>query len=660
MKTYKTSDLGGANPVFDGRANLFSAKEFPFKSRTFDVSLCEENPRQTTRPIPNFTVKVRKVANIDFKDLQRFLDGKSALTSECQTAIQAIDVMIRHKPSMQYTTVGRSFFTPEGSQVLSGCLEAWRGYYQSARPTPEKLMVNVDVTATAFFQSSSLLDMAIQTLGLRSTDDLRRSQVNWKKFERAITGLRVLFTHRTMPTSSRGYRINGLSSLSATQETFVTGDESTGGEETISVRDYFHRTYNRTLSYPMLPCIKVGKSALVPLEFCKVMPGQRYPKKLNEAQTADMIKFTTQRPSARANAIKSGLQILKYPENDHLKEAGITIDREMAMVPIRILPTPQVIYSPSSRDPNVVSRNGFWNLRDKKLLNPATLHGWSMVVFGTERDVPLQNSNGFLAAFSKNCGVLGLNVSNKNPKVFYNNPHGDIEAALSIAHAHAARNSKMQRCQLLLCVLPNKGVPLYAEIKRVSDTVLGVTTQCVQASFVAKEPKVQYLANVALKVNVKLGGTNTKLGQQAVPPIAMREVTLIVGADVNHASPAETDRPSIAVVVGSVNGEASKYAASIRFQGTKTEIISDFGSMVAERLKAFRQSTNQIPTRILVYRDGVSEGEFAQVCDTEVKSIRAGCQSLSARYAPKITFIVAQKRHHARLFPHGQSPADKS
>lgn len=36
--SYRASDLGGAQPVFDGRKNIFSAKELPFESRTFDVS----------------------------------------------------------------------------------------------------------------------------------------------------------------------------------------------------------------------------------------------------------------------------------------------------------------------------------------------------------------------------------------------------------------------------------------------------------------------------------------------------------------------------------------------------------------------------------------------------------------------------------------------
>lgn len=47
----------------------------------------------------------------------------------------ALDVLIRHHPAMRYATVGRSFYTPVGCQALSGPLDVWPGFYQSARPT---------------------------------------------------------------------------------------------------------------------------------------------------------------------------------------------------------------------------------------------------------------------------------------------------------------------------------------------------------------------------------------------------------------------------------------------------------------------------------------------------------------------------------------------
>lgn len=62
----------------------------------------------------------------------------------------------------------------------------------------------------------------------------------------------------------------------------------------------------------------------------------------------------------------------------------------------------------------------------------------------------------------------------------------------------------------------------------------------------------------------------------------------------------------------------------------------------------------------MFYRDGVSEGEFVQVLRDEVGAIRSACRKLNATYAPKITFVVVQKRHHARFFPSQSNLADRS
>ena len=57
------------------------------------------------------------------------------------------------------------------------------------------------------------------------------------------------------------------------------------------------------------------------------------------------------------------------------------------------------------------------------------------------------------------------------------------------------------------------------------------------------------------------------------------------------------------------------------------------------------------PQRIIFYRDGVSEGQFLTVLNTELAAIRRACIRISPDFKPPITFIVAQKRHKTRLFP---------
>ena len=88
--------------------------------------------------------------------------------------------------------------------------------------------------------------------------------------------------------------------------------------------------------------------------------------------------------------------------------------------------------------------------------------------------------------------------------------------------------------QLVVVVLPGK-TPVYAEVKRVGDTVLGMATQCVQAKNVNKTSP-QTLSNLCLKINAKLGGKNFVLDRKCRPKILERPV-MIMGADVTHPAP---------------------------------------------------------------------------------------------------------------------------
>ena len=80
------------------------------------------------------------------------------------------------------------------------------------------------------------------------------------------------------------------------------------------------------------------------------------------------------------------------------------------------------------------------------------------------------------------------------------------------------------------------------------------------------------------------------------------------------------------------------------------EIISDLAAMVRELLIQFYRSTRFKPTRIFMFRDGVSEGQFTNVLQYELRAMREACMTLEHGYQPGITFIAVQKRHHTRLF----------
>lgn len=78
-------------------------------------------------------------------------------------------------------------------------------------------------------------------------------------------------------------------------------------------------------------------------------------------------------------------------------------------------------------------------------------------------------------------------------------------------------------------------------------------------------------------------------------------------------------------------------------------MITNLESSVIARIKAYQaKNGTKLPQRIIVYRDGVSEGQFAIVRAEELPQIKKAIQSFStaqSRYNPKLTIIICGKRY---------------
>uniref|UniRef100_A0A2P2J0B2 Piwi domain-containing protein n=1 Tax=Rhizophora mucronata TaxID=61149 RepID=A0A2P2J0B2_RHIMU len=136
--------------------------------------------------------------------------------------------------------------------------------------------------------------------------------------------------------------------------------------------------------------------------------------------------------------------------------------------------------------------------------------------------------------------------------------------------------------KLILCVLPErKNSDIYGPWKKKSLSDYGIATQCISPSKIND----QYLTNVLLKINSKLGGINSLLAieHSSRIPLIMdtRTPTMILGMDVSHGSP-RSDIPSIAAVVGSQYWPLiSRYGASVRTQSPRVEMIDSLFKLSA-------------------------------------------------------------------------------
>lgn len=362
-------------------------------------------------------------------------------------------------------------------------------------------------------------------------------------------------------------------------------------------------------------------------------------------QTSTMIKATARSAPDREREINNLVRRANFNTDSYVKEFGLTISNNMMEVRGRVLPPPKLQYGgrvSSLGGQQALPNQGVWDMRGKQFFMGVEIRVWAIACFAPQRTVREDALKNFTQQLQKISNDAGMPIIGQPCFCKYATGPDQVEPMFKYL------KSTFVQLQLVVVVLPGK-TPVYAEVKRVGDTVLGMATQCVQAKNVNKTSP-QTLSNLCLKINVKLGGINSILVPSLRPKV-FNEPVIFLGVDVTHPPAGDNKKPSIAAVVGSMDAHPSRYAATVRVQQHRQEIVHEMSSMVQELLIMFYKSTGGFkPHRIIMYRDGISEGQFLHVLQHELTAVREACIKLEAEYKPGITFIVVQKRHHTRLF----------
>jgi eukaryotic translation initiation factor 2C len=658
------SNIFTPQSVYDGKKNLFSSHLLslgPSDSRQFDVPSPEGGGGgEGKRPPKMYKVKLTKAAEINSVVLQRFVEQQQSLDESVLTAIMALNVVIRMEPTQKYPFNVRSFYTPQGKQIVGGGLEFWRGYFQSLRPSIGRLIVNVDISSGMMYKAGPLIELCLDFLGRGPNQDLLatlpdRERLRLQKF---IKGVKVQI--KTKSSGPQKFRVvRGLSKEGADRFNFVGSD----GAQT-NVARYFREQLRETVRFPKVICAEVGKGAMYPLEFCIVPEGQIARRQVPPDITKKMVEFATMRPADRFRSIADGVRLLAYGQSAYVRQFGLNIETSQGPLAVdaRVLNTPKLQYGQGSKDRFVSPRNGSWNMADKKFFKPMAIKNWVIIIYERQQRFRQDNARKMVDDFVHACGTVGMLIQDKNPIVKWEHGQGNIAAQIRAAGGECAK-AKGGPPSLVVVVLPDGGDDIYKAVKHFGDIVMGVPTQCLKAPKVSRA-NIQYWANVLLKVNVKLGGINL-VPEQATASILTdpNTPTIVMGADVMHPPPGSQEIPSYSALVSSVDSNVSKYIAVTDVQTRRVELIENLEQMcksVIGKCMGYRkevEKTNAPIKRVIFYRDGVSEGQFQQVLDHELPKIRDACKQFG--FEPKITLIVVGKRHHMRFQPQDRD-ADRS
>jgi eukaryotic translation initiation factor 2C len=655
----------GEGWIFDGQSLAWSGQKLPHEETRYNVNLDDEAGH---RARPGRTdlhrVIVRLTAVIDFTTLNGYLSGKADYDKKILQAITVLDHIMRESPSSRFISIKRSFFASASQRSsLGGHVEHTTGVYQSLRiahhPGGTRLVVNADVANGTFWSPGPVSRAVVAVTKLREEADIAGllKPNNPRFFDlRRLKKLRVFAAHRKGATDD--YVIDHVMKKDSSHVlTFKDQPDQT-------VAQFFKTTHNIRLQYPLWPVVQMTKKAILPLELLKIKENQRYTFKLDETQTSQMIKKAVTPPRERWNAISNGVTMLNWNADPFLRNYGMSIEDKPVVTKARLLTNPKLQFggtgAASQADPRT---SGRWDLKGKKFASipPANVFTtWGVCVVPANFQVDKPAIERFVKAFTQTYTTHGASLppAMQNPAIYY--PTNKDPGSFAQEAFTAAGNKHGKRPGILMFILMTKDSTTYGKIKRYCECKLGIPSQCVQYAHVQKA-QPQYISNVLMKFNAKLGGyTNTAFTQQTVKGILDPSI-VVIGADVSHSAPG-IPGPSMAAMTVSMNVQGTRYAAAVETNGHRVEMITDENveKHIMSLIKngwSLKVGQGRAPATVIYFRDGVSEGQFAQVIDQEVAAMKkAFLKMMNA--SPKFMVVIASKRHHVRFFP--QSGGDKN
>ena len=665
ISDYENVVFKQCSAAYDSRKNIYTSEKIPESiipprtRKSFEVQYRKPGGNGTEA----FEVKLRFAQEIPLENISKALKGKEELDL---VAIQALDIVLMHgfKMNDAYTSVGRNFFLKQQKQAkeLGVGREIWFGFHQSLRPCEGTMMLNIDVAATTFYKGQPLVTYASQILfplGFKRRDGPPPKQKGMvpklderqkKMLEKELKSVKIETTHGE---HRRHYKIAKLTNYTARTHKFETD------EGTTTVQKYFETKYRIRLRFPDLPLVLMlprEKNIQLPMELCYVLGGEHYKKKLDPQGTSDMVRSCAKPAPDRAKIIDNYARTNNYSGDQTIQDFNLRVDNKMVELEGRILPSRKMITKQGKNEVVTEPRRGVWQTDKSSYFEAQHIKKWTLYCAENEKFLDQCCLKDFVKKIQKGGQMVGMNIDAPiSPK--YLNSVDEVERAM--------REARDNDFQIVLFILGDRnGTPFYNRIKQVGDVKFGVRSQCITARNV-KRANNQLIGNVLLKINAKLNGVNNIVKNPDGTPLLCKP-TMIIGADVTHPAPGDNNRPSVAAVCASMNASATVYHSEIRVQAHRQETIGSIDdgksahledSMVA-LLKTFYRSTRQKPEHLIYYRDGVSEGQFQEVLKHELKQIRRACKKLSENYRPKLTFLVCQKRHHARMFCQNERDAD--
>lgn len=643
----------------------------------------------------HFDVALLEPTEVDLADITKYVASMVVAKDDSvfprhPEIVDVLNMILGFRPRSNMdgvSVVGGSKFYALGAdkQIASLGIErpiiAARGFFQSARSGTGRLLLNTQVTHGVFKSSGPATELWNArfggTPGTRPQNKF--AQLKWcKTFSKGITKARAVVTFKTesgrevkrvktveglvfstdfppKPKPEQN-RCNPLWELCGPKHVeFWIAKE----KRYTTVHKHFKDKYDMELGdYPLFKFGSGETKSYFPAELVQIQEGQQAKLKLTGQETTNMLDFACRSPFSNATSLTQESHHRLGHDDDILGQFGVTVSKDLLTVHARVFTAPSVLYgiapskhNPKKMEPTVtLPRFGSWNMVGCKVAKPGIFTRWAYVtveISGSRLTVTPQKIDQMIAFWQD----MGIKIESR--------PTMDTRTIQGAHQLEDLFNAAEQKdLELIIFVLTARDSGgIYNKIKTLGDCRFGIHTACmVHRQIHNPKGDAMTFANLGLKINLKAGGTNHKLSKDL--DIMRDGNTMFVGYDVTHPTNMEIPKggalpPSLVGLVSSIDRDLGQWPSVTWEQSSKQEMLSNMlETQFCARLQLWKnKNPKNVLKNIVIYRDGVSEGQFSLVLMHELPMIRSACKKVYGDQRPKVTLIVSVKRHQTRFYP---------
>ncbi|XP_062983232.1 piwi-like protein 4 [Elgaria multicarinata webbii] len=520
--------------------------------------------------------------------------------------------------------IGRNFYDPsEPVEIPQHKMTLWPGFAVSVSQFENSVMLCADVSHK-ILRSENVLEF--MTNLYNRVDRARFAET----CEKELVGLIVLTRY-----NNRTYHIDDIEWSVKPTDTFQKRDGTQ-----ITYEDYYKQQYDAVLTdlnQPLLVSnLKTKAGSTVEPRIVHLIPELCYLTGLSNHATSDFrlmkdlsqeTHLTPEHRHQRLSRLADNIQRNKDARLE-LESWGLQLGCQASLTG-RVVTSEKILMQNEMCMP---MNAGDWlrDMRNMKLIGVTPLENWIVVC---------SNRNSELAHNLVNClrrvgGPMGFRI--EFPRVVQVQESPTVFVRVLQQHVNP-------EVQLVLCVLPSNQKDCYDIIKKFLSLDQPVPSQCILARTLTKQGMMMSVASkVAMQIACKLGG---ELWAVEIP----LKFLMVVGIDINKDAIAKGS--SVVGFVASTNASITRWYSRCILQHTGASTADCLKICLKGALSKWQNCNGQLPARIIIYRDGVGDGQLKMVVDYEVPQLLTVLDEFCGNCRrPKLSMVVVKKRCPCRFF----------